>query len=566
MRKYENLILVFIFIALNYSYLSSHVNYAYEKYSLNDDSRINFAFLNYYGHKQFEDDYIAKYVRDAKGTPIWKFHFWLGDKIGLDVNEMTKLGGVVLWFLSIATIVLCAWQLYKNKYICWAVLMFAIASWIFPGKIIGGFARSYGFFVSALFLFYLIKGRPIAMGIVTIFGALSYPVIAFMGGISLFCYYMLLPKKFQDEKTAKSPFIRKFLTLSIFGVLTILAVLPQIIGGQDYGRRISHITDIEEFPEAGPGGRHMDINLPQSYNLFFSTINYIKYGLTSASEDPNIHILGYIVTILILIATIYYSYKNFRKIIDDTNSIRLLLYFLVSCFSYILASIFSPYLYEPDRYTGYVISILAIILFCRIAWQELEQNKKQKIIYITLITAFILVFSGTRDGIGYSIKVEEQDRAKYEFIENQLDDSSVITGITQKEDIINIPYLTKRRILIAKEFHYVYHYEYMLEMRERFTDLINAVFSDSFENSLKLKNKYGVTHIIFEKSHCKGQVPKYFIPFSEMIARKYISNENNLYYCSDEVKDAVVFEDKKFWLFDLGKLENEKNNLQTKDN
>jgi hypothetical protein len=81
---------------------------------------------------------------------------------------------------------------------------------------------------------------------------------------------------------------------------------------------------------------------------------------------------------------------------------------------------------------------------------------------------------------------------------------------TQTDDI---PLLARRRVLISREAHQVFHEGYLLEMRRRMAALVAAYYATDLGPVERLRDALGVTHLIADRQHYGDAPPRYFPPF-----------------------------------------------------
>lgn len=83
----------------------------------------------------------------------------------------------------------------------------------------------------------------------------------------------------------------------------------------------------------------------------------------------------------------------------------------------------------------------------------------------------------------------------------------------------DVPYAARRAVLVNYESHQAFHTHYTLEMRRRTNAVIAAYFATSPAPLEALRDDYGVTHMLVDLGHFRGQAPRYFKPFDTMIER-----------------------------------------------
>ena len=118
----------------------------------------------------------------------------------------------------------------------------------------------------------------------------------------------------------------------------------------------------------------------------------------------------------------------------------------------------------------------------------------------------------------------------------------------------NVPYLALREVLVSWENHVVVHEEYAREMGARTRALIAAYYAADVEPVRRLKDDYGVTHLLVDRRHYEGEVQWYFEPFaSELVeARAALTGEPEVLR---QAGHAAVMSSGPWLLLDLHRLE-----------
>jgi hypothetical protein len=69
-----------------------------------------------------------------------------------------------------------------------------------------------------------------------------------------------------------------------------------------------------------------------------------------------------------------------------------------------------------------------------------------------------------------------------------------------------------------------------------------------------LRDEFGVTHLLVERSHLDDAPPKYFKPFDRDIARALKQTKGRDYELKSQTKVASVFENDRYALVDLRRV------------
>jgi hypothetical protein len=118
--------------------------------------------------------------------------------------------------------------------------------------------------------------------------------------------------------------------------------------------------------------------------------------------------------------------------------------------------------------------------------------------------------------------------------------------------IDSIPYLARRRVLLAFETHQAFHRAYAEEMRRRAGALFAAYFAATWAPVLRLRDEFGVTHLLLDRRHLSGPAPPgYFAPFDAWIAADWARGRREGFVLARAPRDAIRFTEGTLTLLDL---------------
>jgi hypothetical protein len=241
---------------------------------------------------------------------------------------------------------------------------------------------------------------------------------------------------------------------------------------------------------------------------------------------------------------------------------RLLLLLVVAMIGHRLALVFAPYFFLPQRYLIYTMPLILAVGF-PVAGMTIADSFKfsqgKPIVSSSLgvaLTILVLLLIGGR-GTGkepLNVRIPDSQRPIYTFL-SSLPDDALIAGWPGGV-IENTPYLAARRTFLTRETHQAFHKVYVEEMRRRMSLLIDAYFGVDLTPLLRLRDEFGITHMIVKRNHYRGDKPTYFKPFDAMISRRVNDLEETpiLLHLVDSLS---VFEKCGINILDLRKIEGE---------
>jgi hypothetical protein len=168
-----------------------------------------------------------------------------------------------------------------------------------------------------------------------------------------------------------------------------------------------------------------------------------------------------------------------------------------------------------------------------------------------VVAAMVLLPFGGRGSTEAGLNVNaEPQRRLYDFL-GRLPKEALLAG--WPTDVDNVPYVSRRQVFISYELHQVLHKGYADEMRRRMRALIEAYFATDQRRLVRLRDEFGVTHLIFQQSRLE-EPPIYFRPFSVWARKAFNEGVGKGFEIPRQVDAAMVFSDGPFIVLDLRRL------------
>jgi hypothetical protein len=167
-------------------------------------------------------------------------------------------------------------------------------------------------------------------------------------------------------------------------------------------------------------------------------------------------------------------------------------------------------------------------------------------------TLLFLLGGNVPSRIGGSIDLRKQEKL-FDYIAG-LPSDALVAG-WPKGTMDRIPYAARRRGLVTMETHQAFHDAYLLEMRRRMRALIDAYFATSVEPIVALRDQFGVTHLVVERTHFGPKPPSYFRPFDRWIAVRRAEARGKEFELPKRIKESRVFSHRQTVLLDLSRID-----------
>jgi hypothetical protein len=176
--------------------------------------------------------------------------------------------------------------------------------------------------------------------------------------------------------------------------------------------------------------------------------------------------------------------------------------------------------------------------------------------FLAIIGVYLVAFGG-RGNVAFETgsMVAKSSQPLFAAIA-ALPKDSLIAGWPYGE-IKNIEYATRRNVLLTAQLHQVLHLEFVEAMRQRMDALFEAYFSVDAAPLRRLRDQFGVTHLLVETHHFSDpkRPPEYFSPWRSRIGPRLEAVRKNAYLMSASLQqEAAVFNRNGLVLLDLARL------------
>jgi hypothetical protein len=422
-------------------------------------------------------------------------------------------------------------------------------------------------------LFALERDQPRTLGLTAILGALLYPIVAAVAGLCLFGW-MTLPLYSRQGVVARWSLPRRLITLGLVGFITASALVPMVIGGSAYGRRMV-AADIVQYPEAGPGGNLRDYDqLP--YQLFGKEWLSYYLGPMYSHGDAivpwlNVHknldrvsllailALGGVIILLIVLAGLRLALQSDNRAV----ALRMIGFFFAAAVMHVIAWLAAPYMYIPTRYFMFSLPFIVTLLF---PWSiqlligrlgPLKASPTFRDMVLLAIAAAYLILFGGRGNVDFekATIVANSTRPLMNAIA-ALPKNIVVAGWPFGE-MKNIEYITRRNAFLTAELHEIHYLKYVQDMHQRMDAVFDAYFSTDPAPLRRLRDEFGVTHFIVESRHFTdpNKPPEYFAPWGARVVPRLQAIRDNAYLMNKTVQEqSAIFNRNGFILLDLARL------------
>jgi hypothetical protein len=537
-------------------------------FRINDDAQQQiFPFFRYLKPNAFANDYIADYYLAC--YPLgYRGLYAVAAQLGIDPTQLSHWLPHLLWLLTLLGLGAVAHKLGGRLAVLCAVGL-ALGSNVYLGRIAGGLPRSFGFPILAGSLVALAYARVWWCAACVLCGALFYPVTGIISGLSL-AGWLLLPRQ-AGLGPSSWRWSRRLTVLAGTAALAILLLLPSAVSCGRFGA-VVRPWETSEFPEAGPGGRYSSESRAPFAGFFASSPRALDAALLGGEKPWSAearrwllegqrkprqasHYRALIGGLLVLGLLGWLG-----LLIRQPAARRVLLLGIASGIGYTVASLVAPYAYLPERYVAYSVPLLGTLVVATALAGLLPASLKQgwqrwarTLAMGGYVAALLWLLGGrvaSRAGLSVDLRQEKPLFAQIAA----LPENALVAG-WPKGAMNRVPYASRRRVLLNHEVHQAFHKDYIAEMRRRMRALIDAYFATSVEPILRLRDEFGVTHLLIDRSHFKRKPPGYFQPYRGWIAERSAAARGRRFELPRQIAAASVYSYKSYELLELDRIE-----------
>lgn len=546
--------------------LWSHMQLVFGSNVLNDDMRIQLPyFYRDADPSLFPNDVIGRYHADGTGVLFRAIFAALAPHV--DVIVLAKVLAYLTLLLTAAGLSVAAARL-GGKPAAFAAACFALGSYEFIDRTVGGLPRAFAYPCIAWCLAALAWGRIRTLAVVSVLGAGFYPLIPVLGGFSLALVLLVMHPR--DRGSARSwSFKRRavVLGLTFLGMLALL--VPFALRVHPYGGVI-HAADFATFPEAGPGGRLVGLDRGPAPPFFEVAPDMGARALGHGSaplwpamhallESRARHLIFFVLLSLVCAAGVFRA-----GLARSGRPFRRLAAFALAVFvGYQLAALVDPSLVPSSRYVRYGVASLVVVVVPSAAvgllpgrWRLPGRFRRAtRPLWVGCFVAVLLALLGTygSQSYGYDIRLQGSERGIAAAIA-RLPPNALIAGWPQgfMDDVATF---TKRAALISYQTYMPYNQRMTLEMRARAIAVIDAYYSPDLEPLRRLRDEFHVTHFVIEPGRLRKRAHLFRPLNGEVALRAGVlaasGKENAL---AGDLGSAVVYRDGRYELIELAKL------------
>lgn len=469
---------------------------AADRYVFNDDARQ--WVVPFFGGA-LRDDWTSVYYRAITPSGVRALYSLF------DAELLSKVLPFVLFAVTCVFVAGTTFALTRSGTAAAVSVCFLFSTAALMARMTGGASRAFAFPIVAAVAYGLASGRAGVIAVATAAGAAFYPPAGMVAGAAL------VLALFVRERGVGS--VRRGVAIIAIAV-AVSAVLsaPLVWSSRGYGRGIGP-AEVTAYPEAGPQGRYLPGDRPPFPPVLTAAYRALDWGLKpSGRRLVPAPLQGDAAARAIALALAGLGLLALAR--TSLGARRLLLLPAASLLMFGLAAVLAPRLYLPTRYVAYALVVLPAIALPAGAFSLVRAERRWPALAACIAALLLLGGMGSASA-GFTVNAR-REAALYEKLSRSAD-VQMVAG-WPAGPVENVPYLSHKRALLTYETHQALHTAATELQRARMFALIDAYFATSPEPLRRLRDSWGVTHLIVDRRHFGGPPPRYFAPFEAAIA------------------------------------------------
>jgi hypothetical protein len=254
--------------------------------------------------------------------------------------------------------------------------------------------------------------------------------------------------------------------------------------------------------------------------------------------------------------------RQVLKAEESGSALRCISFFGACALLHVISWLAAPYLYIPTRYFMFSLPLLLTLVFPWSLHALLRRNPRltnQRMlgdfVFLAIIGIYLAAFGG-RGNVDFSASLVEKPVRPLFDVVAALPKDAVIAG-WPVGPLRKLEYVTRRNAFLTGDLHQVLHLKFMQVMRARMDALFDAYFSTDAAPLYRLRDQFGVTHLIVETRDFTDakHPPEYFAPWRSRIGPRLAAIKGKEYLLNKALqKRAAIFNQDGFVLLDLARL------------
>lgn len=488
-------------------------------------------------------DYSGKFLAEFPQPYLYSAVTNAALATGIELGTFHRSLGLFCSLLFISGGALAGWRIGGALAAVVAAVLFA-AQPFYHYQISSATPHAFAFPLLIWGLVLLLYERPYLLAALTVLSGFLYPPISPILGLALAWHIIIARRGLAQSNPSRGA---DLLALAVTAVLSLALLVHQVTPIEGYGATLAPGAKIDIYPENGPDGRH-----------FYGVFHPIAYVLASAvgqfhSSIPVLAIIYLPIGFAAVAGLGLYYLRNHRALL------RPVLSFIVPSAAFcVLITLLKPYI--AYRFLLYpLFTVLPLLFVCGLFTLCYEHRSSLRIpaaVVVAIVAPLVLAFSGAEGHRNFAPLRLGADSDQLMAYLRELPHDTLVAAWPPGVDTSLIPYAAGVPTMVNYKAHYPTYEGYVLNMRARMFDLIDAYLAESETQVAKLRCKWQVDYLVVDRSHYSGGgvTFDYFAPFDDRIEEVFGATEKSRLLLLRPPEYLLVYEVGTFQVLDLRKL------------
>lgn len=428
----------------------------------------------------------------------------------------------------------------------------------------GGYARSFGPFLTVAFAGAFLEGRHRLCLILLVVQAALYPSVVVACGIT-YGVYVVLRGPMHER-------IRRVAGMFVAGLLVIAFGMFQSLSAPKWWGSVVSAEEAKTMPAWGPGGRTPDI--PMNPPFVDIEKNIMRaYRPDGAAIEPlrqlSQHYPWVFVSAPLLLSLAVVTVDRVRRRRrrgpspepDEELPWQLLAMALGTLAAFALARLMAYRLYLPYRVLTHLLPYLLYVGVPLTAWAAarailgtLSGSRRAAAVAIAVVVAVVPVFVARGTGIsdkGRSYVSYEKDQPVWQRL-RKLPKDAVIACSRYYCDYM--PVFSYHRAYSSKNLAHPFRRAYYEETERRLLENSKALFANTLQEVVDFGEREGVDYFLYSTSSLKKPDRRFFEPIRKKVKTIFNERKDKGFALKTVPAEAIAWKRKGVILVDLKKL------------
>lgn len=499
-------------------------------------------------------DLFNDYAFAVHAPPFWWALMALGSSIATPLLT-AKVLNIIAFILACVMMWLAAARR-SNAFVGLVAVVLMLRGWDFTYIIAGGYARSFGPFLTLLFLDSLLAQRHRRTLVILVIQAGLYPSVVLPCGFA-YGLYVVVRGPMRDR-------IRRSAGMFVAGLLIIALGKSQDLQAEKWWGHIVNLQEAQAMPAWGPGGRNAELPLmPVSDTVARHLVRAFRptggHHLESAASYVTSHVslLGGALVVGMVAASLLTLLRRRRGGWHaDPFPWQVPFLFSAAFVAFIAARIFFFKLYMPYRPLQHVWPYMVYVGIPLMTWSIATAFIRNRGVAVALTALLVLVptFAVLGDGFAAvypTYRSYRTDKPLYDWMATQ-PQTAIFAGELTFTD--RAPLFSQRMTYARKNLTHPFREPLYNECERRLREMYTAIYASTFSEIIEFARRERVDFFIVRDATFVQTDPTLFQPLTGQLAPIFRKNKPKGFALEQAPSSSIVYRNERSRVISVAKL------------